>query len=30
LVCNMTEDLKPLGYYGAKDNYIIHVIWHFF
>lgn len=25
LVANLSEDLKPLGYYGAKDNYILHV-----
>jgi hypothetical protein len=25
LVAHLTDDLKPLGYYGAKDNYILHV-----
>lgn len=28
LVANLSEDLKPLGFYGAKDNYILHVRNH--
>lgn len=25
LVANMSDDLKPLGFYGARDGFTIHV-----